>query len=477
MPLQTFGENRGVKKAGNRDDEGTVGIVVERRPIVKKSLYVALTSIMVLCSACAGQAVTEEDNEIVSDGGMVNEEGVKAKIGKDIVAEIEENVEETQKATLEIKANSANDSSVRAKITFETKEESDFAEDGKILYTSRCVYPVVEMVGNESAAEKINADIQAEVDDFLADTSIRDWAREDYEVYLSDEDLSSRYGFSGYSQDFDMAVTRNDGNVISFCIAFSSYMGGAHGLYHNIGLNFNAKTGKLLDFSDLGENEKTFHAGTLACLKELTTTNAYRSIMWSDDYDLEKILYQDERWYFSTSGLVFFSNPYELGGFYAGNIEFTVPYADLEGMGLKEEYAYQENLTIKLQTEEIYSFDLNGNGREEKIRFYIEEPGSANTNVHFIIDGTDYASENAELSEQFTDRDYLFCWTQCFLYDMDTEDDVTEIAFQMNRLNMEDDNPIPYTFFYRYKKDGMLTYLGKIKGSVTDLVVIPDFIS
>lgn len=231
---------------------------------MKKSLYVALTSIMVLCSACAGQAVTEEDNEIVSDGGMVNEEGVKAEIGEDIVAEIEavvkENVEETQETALKINANSASDSSVRAKITFETKEESDFAEDGKILYTSRCVYPVVEMEGNESAAEKINADIQTEVDDFLADTSIRDWAREDYEVYLSDEDFNSQYGFSGYSQDFNMTVTRNDGNVISFCIAFSSYMGGAHGLYYNIGLNFNAKTGKLLDFSDLGENEKTFHA-------------------------------------------------------------------------------------------------------------------------------------------------------------------------------------------------------------------------
>ena len=59
---------------------------------------------------------------------------------------------------------------------------------------------------------------------------------------------------------------------------------------------------------------------------------------------------------------------------------------------------------------------------------------------------------------------------------MDTEDDVTEIAFQMNRLNLEEDNSIPYTFFYRYEKDGMLTYLGKIKGAVTDLVVIPDFI-
>ena len=152
MPLQAFLENRGMimqKKAGNRKDERAVGIDLERGSIVKKSLYAAVASIMILCSACAGQGVPEADNEIVSDGGTLNEEGVKAEIGEDIVAEIEaaveekvkENVEETQEATLEIKANSANDNSVRAKITFETKEESDLAEDGKILYTSRCVYP------------------------------------------------------------------------------------------------------------------------------------------------------------------------------------------------------------------------------------------------------------------------------------------------------------------------------------------------
>lgn len=449
--------------------------------MMRKSLCAVMAAVMVLCSACAGQAAPEEDNEMISDAGTVSEEDVKEEVNKaieeDTEKDIEENAEEAPDVTLKIKTNRKSDSSMRAQITFETKEDSDFAEDGNILYTSRCVYPVVAMEGNESAAEKINAYIQAEVDDFLNDTSTRDWAREEYEVYLSDEDFNSKYGFHSYSQDFDMTVTRNDSNVISFWTTTSYYYGGAHGLYYNSGLNFNSKTGKLIDFSDLGENEKTFHTDTLAYLKELTTTHAYQSIMWGDNYDLEEILYGDERWYFSTSGLVFFSNPYELGAFFAGNIEFTVPYADLEGMGLKEEYSYQENLTIKLQTEEICAFDLNGNGREEKIRFYIENPGSANTNVRFIIDGTDYASENAELSGQFSDQDYLFCWTQCFLYDMDAEDDMTEIAFQMNRLDWEKDKVIPYTFLYRYEKDGMLTYLGKIKGTVTDLSVIPDFIS
>ena len=58
MPLQAFLENRGMimqKKAGNRKDERAVGIDLERGSIVKKSLYAAVASIMILCSACAGQ--------------------------------------------------------------------------------------------------------------------------------------------------------------------------------------------------------------------------------------------------------------------------------------------------------------------------------------------------------------------------------------------------------------------------------------
>ncbi|MBD5536300.1 MAG: hypothetical protein HDQ99_11700 [Lachnospiraceae bacterium] len=197
------------------------------------------------------------------------------------------------------------------------------------------------MKGNESAAEKINAAIRAEIDAFLADTSVRDVVREDYCVYLSNEALSSEYGFSSY-------------------------------------------------------------------------------------------------------------------------------YADLQEMGFQQEYIYQENLTIKLQTEEICFFDLNGNGQEEEIQFYIDKQGSAGTNLHFIIDGTDYALEHTELSGQFSDKDYIFCWTQCFLYDMDTTDDMTEIAFQMNYTKGEGNSLIPYTFLYRYEKEGTLTYLGKMEGTVTN---------
>lgn len=455
----------------------------------KRFLYVVMVSAMVLCSACTGQTALEEENETRSDLSTVNETAAKETF--DTVPETEttspiesEAVPKTAEVsetpatsgTSDIAEIDTSDNPSRAKITFETRKDNDAAEDGTILYTNLCVYPVVTIKGNEAAAGKINAAIQTRVDAFLTDTSIRELAREDYQIYQSNEDLKSEYSFSGYDQNFDMIVTRNDSNVISFYITDSYYAGGPHGYSSSSGLNFNARTGELIAFSDLGENTETFHADTLDFLKELAATNTYQSMMWEDDgtsrYDLEQILYQDERWYFSTYGLVFFSEPYELGAFYAGNIEFTVPYADLNEMGLREPYSYHDNLTLKLQTEEICSFDLNGDGKEEEIRFYIDKPGSANTSLHFIINGTDYATEHAELSAQFSDGAYLFCWTQCFLYDRNPDDDITEIAFQMNYSDWGKSAAIPSIFLYRYEKDGSLTYLGKTEGTVTDPALI-----
>ena len=77
---------------------------------------------------------------------------------------------------------------------------------------------------------------------------------------------------------------------------------------------------------------------------------------------------------------------------------------------MKERYDYTGAKTIRLQTEEVCYLDLNGDGREEKIQFYIDQMGSYDTDVHFIIDGTDYAVEHEELSRQFSDDHYIFSW-------------------------------------------------------------------
>lgn len=361
-------------------------------------------------------------------------------------------------------------------LTFYTKEQSMKAEDGTVLYTNTCVYPVVTIEENESAADKINADIQARVDSFSADNSLLEIAELEYDFRSDEASDDSSWPFFTYTDELTFTAARADCSVISFLVTADTYAGGAHGMDTYIGLNYDTLSGELIDFSDLSENTDTFRKDTLAFQQNLATAAAYQNIMWGDAVDdFEQVLYQDARWYLSTSGLIFFSNPYELGGGYAGKIEFTVPYTDLECMGFKEKYDYIGAETILLQTEEVCSFDLNRDGQEEEIRFFIDSPGSSNTSLHFIIDGADYAAEHETLSEQFSDDDYIFCWTKCFLYDADTEDDMVEIAFQMNYSSWEEDILAPYTFFYRYEKDGALTFLGKVQSAVTDPTAVFSF--
>lgn len=351
-----------------------------------------------------------------------------------------------------------------------SEKRSMEAVDDRIIYTSVCTYPVVTIDGNVDAADKINTDIQARVDDFKSDASSLEQAKEEYEEWYN----TNLWSYT-YSDNMRFSVARADSNVISFLVTYEWYGGGAHGLYGSTGLNYDARTGELIDFANLSDNADAFHQDTVAFHQNLAASNSYKSIMIPDGYDLGEILYQDGRWYLSTYGLVFFSRPYELGAFSAGEIEFTIPYADLKEMGFKEKYAYDGPKTIALQTEEVCLFDLNGDGQDEEIRFYIEEPGNAKTAIHFIINGIDYALAHGELASQLSNNKYIFCWTKCFLYDMDAEDNTIEIAFQMNMDDWEEDRMIPTTFFYRYENDGSLTYLGEAKTAVTDPTAVFDF--
>ena len=351
-------------------------------------------------------------------------------------------------------------------IDFYTDEQSTKTGDDTILCTRKCVYPVVAIEGNESAADKINADIRERVEAFRTDTSVSEIAAQDYQTIREN---NSEFHFYSYSDELTFTAARADNKVISFLVTSQYYVGGAHGMDTYIGLNYDSQTGELIALADLSENAGAFEQDTLTFLQSLASTAAYQDVMWDDGIDdLQEILCQENKWYLSTSGLTFFGNPYELGAFYAGKIEFTVPFDDLEGIDFQEKYDYTGTETVQLQSEAVCSLDLNGDGKDEEIQFYIDEAGSAHTGVHFLIDGTDYAVEHEELSRQFSDDDYVFCWAKCFLYDVDSLDTTTEIAFQMNYISREDYIVTPYTFFYRYEGDGILIYLGRIEGTIID---------
>lgn len=358
----------------------------------------------------------------------------------------------------------------KSNIQIELKEEIDCrtADDGTEYLTKSCTYPVVTIEGNNAAAEKINADIQNRIDSYRADTELETQARGAYEDFAGED---TYYSFLPYSQDLTFDVKRADSNVISFTETSYAFTGGAHGNSAVNGINYNAKTGDLIAFSELSDDSAAFREDTLAYNQKLAESESYRNRMFSEEDitngTLESVLYADNVWYLSTSGLVFMSQPYALGPYAAGTIEFIIPYGDLADMGFRDSYAYSDRFVLKLQDNAEYSHDLNGDGQEDSLRIYTDymtDDNEAFSGTVFrpIINGTDFAADN-KLLEGLPENTN---WAEFTLFDLDPADSYTEIVFYVGQE--EENDYVYYSHFYRYDKDGSFTYLGKTKGDINN---------
>lgn len=356
-------------------------------------------------------------------------------------------------------------------IKMQREEEDLTADDGTILCTTSYAYPVVSIEGNDDAAGKINADIHSRIDSFTANTEVKEWAKEGYEYNLED---GSEYPFLSYYDDMTFGVQRADSNVISFAITFYSFTGGAHGNYTTQGVNYNAKTGEQIAFADLSDDADAFHEDTLAFNQALAKTEAYQMRMFSEDMlagvSLETVLYAEGAWYLSTSGLTFISDPYALGPYAAGTIEFIIPYTDLAGMGFNESYTYADRTAMKLLTGTANSFDLNGDGEKETILFgtetVAEEDDTYTTLLHLSIDDVDFTDQ---CNDVFQEVSTGYPMDQISLFDLNVDDGFTELVLLSGES--EDDNFVYSSYFFRYTKDGRLLYLGMAKGDALDPLV------
>lgn len=300
-----------------------------------KLLCAAMISTAILCSACGKQTVPKTDS---TQADEITEAG-SAELPADNTGESEytSTADDENAPSKDSDAGNVAASDV-VSIETETFEDAETAENGTLIYERSYNIPTVTIAGNEEAGEMINSDLHSRVDAFTASEQMRNDALEFYEV-SSKEDFS----FHEYTESQFFSAVRSDTNVISFVISADSYTGGAHGFYAESGINYDAKTGKLINFEELSEDPDKFYNETLAYNRELAQTDEYKERMFEEGFlgedEFENVLYGDEKWYLSDEGLVFISNPYELGPYAAGIINFVIPYDKLSEMGLKEEYS------------------------------------------------------------------------------------------------------------------------------------------
>ncbi|MDE7258075.1 MAG: DUF3298 and DUF4163 domain-containing protein, partial [Lachnospiraceae bacterium] len=359
-------------------------------------------------------------------------------------------------------------------IQMQTEEDNKSTEDGTVYFYKSVTYPVVTMEGNAEAADKINADIRSRIDSFNANKEVEDMAEEMLQ-YFEEED--NDYPLLGYSAGMTYKTVRADSNVISFTLTYDSFSGGAHGNYTVLGVNYSAKTGDLISFSDLSDDPAAFREDTLSYNQKLAGTESYAERMFSADDitngTLESVLYADNAWYLSTSGLVFISDPYALGPYAAGIIEFIIPYSDLTDMGFKESYTYSDRFVMKMQPHETYTADLNGDGENDSILSYSEdaanEDGTYDPRPHLIINDIDLSIDSAAETQE--SLRHFAVWAEPALYDLNPDDAYIEMVYVSWESGADEETSGYYSHFYRYMEDQTLVYLGSVRGDINDPTV------
>ena len=455
--------------------------IIMKKKNLKKTTACTVMMCAALCLGACGKNTTQTPG---SDTVVSPVDDETQQQGIETTPENTEPADENGSQTNDLDSNANLNGSGESSVTvFMEKEENVelTIDDGTVYYTITCSYPVVSIVGNEAAAEQINADIRARVESFhTAAMQDAEWAKEDLEYMLS-EDIQPPMP---YSSDLFYTAARADDHVIAFTENSYVYLGGAHGMPSTIGINYDTDTGELITFTDLSDNPDAFRADTLAYNQTLAQTEYYSEQLFNTDDitngTLEETLYADGMWYLSTSGLVFMSPPYMLAPYASGTLEFTIPYNELKDMGLKEQYAYTDRQIVKLRENETYGTDLNGDGNEDSVSYYDawvdDETDSYEFLTHLTINGTDFSQDGTEgVREQLSSQGGIVGVMGVCLYDLDVNDNYVEVAvLSVDWIHNEDDNnPVAnyYSHFFRYMEDGSLIYLGQAEGDVTDPTV------
>jgi len=183
--------------------------------------------------------------------------------------------------------------------------------------------------GNSSKAQAINKVIENHIANMLvfleepSDTLQLDYAIENFDSeYKSFKD---GFGESAMVWDasFDGEVTYQSPMLIS--IAINSYInsGGAHGNLNVTFFNFDASTGKLLQFDDLFNDKEG--------LKEIVKTHFEEETKGSEiNYFFGEPFSLPANIGFNDEGIVCFYNVYEIASYADGITEFTVPFENIE---------------------------------------------------------------------------------------------------------------------------------------------------
>ena len=182
--------------------------------------------------------------------------------------------------------------------------------------------------------------------------------------------------FYRYENVDSVDILRADEQVFSFVRENYDYMGGAHGETSFFCANLDAETGEELRLSDVISHEDAFWKYVE---DELAKEYASQDLLlpgWEEQ--VQRRAADSEGggpFVLSQSGIRVIFVPYELGPYALGAVTVEVPYQASE-VGFNEAYVPDEGQSVwKLDPYEELDLDVDGDGREETIRYEEQTAG------------------------------------------------------------------------------------------------------
>ncbi|MCC8181785.1 MAG: DUF3298 and DUF4163 domain-containing protein [Clostridiales bacterium] len=318
-----------------------------------RNVALLLCLCLVFCLVSCGESVTETNNVMTdeTDSAAVSDETEQdAQAAADAAAsaaaetadgeESSEDItqaEEPEDMTENESAEEDNgeNTNVVPTVSIAVTDGSYSHENGTQLLTVTMVNISISVEGKPEVEESINADLQA----LLSETStvnseLKAQVEADYEASLEED-----WEWYAYESELTAQVVRCDSQVLSIRFNGYSYSGGAHGYSFSYGRSYDVQSGSRLSLTFLSANGADFPTYALKRVTDMCGTEEYSELLFDTDIIQESLsdVVSDEQFLLTGEGVVFLADPYVIGPYSSGIIEFTLPYDELEGV-VKADY-------------------------------------------------------------------------------------------------------------------------------------------
>lgn len=227
-------------------------------------------------------------------------------------------------------------------VSLNRSEEVFKAPDGsdQTILTFSYDTATVHVEGNDAASERINTSLNVLEETFYSGTGMGDGVSGMLEQATDNFTVAKETGDNRpleFTSSRSASVRRSDSRILSLVYETQVYTGGAHGTYHDRAYVFNSQTGERLTFSALcGSPEKTEALKSYMLDKMVEQASAENSGvdmgLFQEEGSLRgklSSLIREGSWFLNETGLVVFSDVYELGSYAAGIIRFDFSYEEL----------------------------------------------------------------------------------------------------------------------------------------------------